>query len=90
MIRHGDNTNQILSDAFRVLTSRRASPAELEVLQELYQSQLDYFSADEQRVKSFLAVGDAPANQKCEPTRLAATTVVISTLLNYDESVMKR
>jgi hypothetical protein len=87
---HGEDIDQIIADAFRRLTSRRASEKELGVLRGLAVSQQAYFDADDKRSESFLAVGDAEPNPKCNPSRLAAITVVVGTLMNYDESVMKR
>ncbi len=82
--------SEMLQHAFRRLTSRRATDAELAVLGELWNKQRDYFAADDQRTKTYLSVGDAPADASIDPVRLAATTVVIATLMNYDEAVMKR
>ncbi len=85
-----EDDGQVLQNAFRRLTSRRASDEELAVLRELLKKQRDYFSQDTKRTKDFLSVGDAPADATIDPVRLAATTVVISTLMNFDECVMKR
>ena len=90
VLKHGDQNDKILGDAFRQLTSRKASEDELAVLRGLYQKQIDYFQANDEQIKSFLAVGDAKPNENCDQAQLAATTVVIGTLFNYDESVMKR
>jgi hypothetical protein len=90
IVLHDEDTDQIVADAFRRLTSRRASEKELRVLRELAISQQAYFEADDNRSASFLAVGDAEPDSKCKPSRLAAITVVVGTLMNYDESVMKR
>ncbi|NNE00548.1 MAG: DUF1553 domain-containing protein, partial [Pirellulaceae bacterium] len=90
VVQHGQNSEQIVADAFRRLTSRRASKKELAVLNQLYDNQLQYFRDHNDDAQAFLKVGDAIANDKCDPAELAATTVVVSTLLNYDESVMKR
>jgi hypothetical protein len=90
IVQHDEDTDQIVADAFRRLTSRRAREKELRVLRELAISQQAYFEADDERSASFLAVGDAEPDSKCKPSRLAAITVVVGTLMNYDESVMKR
>jgi hypothetical protein len=79
-----------LSNAFRVLTSRRPNEAEVSILAQLYQRQRDYFQADTERAKAYLGVGDAPVDSRLDQTHLAALTVVISTVMNFDQSVMKR
>lgn len=90
LLQHNDNTDAMVVDAFRQLTARKPTDKEIAILTRLYQQQLKYFSADVNRAKSYLAVGDAKPNDKCNANQLAATTVVVGTLMNYDESVMKR
>jgi hypothetical protein len=85
-----DDDNEMLQHAFRRLTGRRATDAEIAVLVDLLDKQREYFAADDQRTKTYLSVGDAPPDASIDPVRLAATTVVIATLMNYDEAVMKR
>ncbi len=85
-----DDDGELLQLAFRRLTSRRADGEELSVLTELLNQQRDYFRQDAERTKTYLSVGDAPADPAIDPVRLAATTVVIATLMNFDECVMKR
>lgn len=87
---HGDDTSAILVDAFRKTTSRKPSPAQLDTLRTLYQAQLDYFSKHDDRTSQFLAIGDAEINEEMDRAALAATSVVVGTLMNFDLSVMKR
>ncbi len=88
--RHADDVPQLLRDAFRTLTSHRPSDKQLDILTRLYAQQLAYFQEDSQRVSSFLEVGDAKADASLDQPALAAATVVIGTLLNFDMSVMNR
>ncbi|MGB7343582.1 MAG: DUF1553 domain-containing protein [Pirellulaceae bacterium] len=90
MVAHGEDTDKIVVNAFRHLTSRHPNEKELAVIRGLVDSQQAYFDEDAERAKSFLSVGDAEPSTKCEPNRLAAITVAVGTLMNYDESVMKR
>jgi hypothetical protein len=88
--KHGEATDEILTEMFCVLTSRRQTDAERAVLTDLYNKQLTYFEADANRAGQYLGVGDAPRNTGLPPARLAAFAAVANTLLNLDESVMKR
>ena len=90
LIRDSKHDNEVLLTAFRRLTSRRVGDDELLVLEDLLDKQHEYFAADVQRTKAYLSVGDAAADESIDPVRLAAVTAVIATLMNYDESVMKR
>ena len=90
---YGDNkqaAENSIRDAFRILTSRPGSAEELAVLRELYATQLTYFSRDEQATRAFLNIGDAKPDESLDAPPLAALTVVVGTLLNFDQSMMKR
>jgi hypothetical protein len=86
----GDSLEATLRDAFRILTSREPDDDELEILGELYRQQLEYFAADPQRTTGFLSVGDAPFDKSLDLPHVAALTVVVGTVMNFDQSVMKR
>ena len=77
-------------DMFRKLTGRQPSENEQTVLKTMFDKQKTYFAADAKRAEKYLGVGDVPRNTKIDPTQLAALTAVANTLLNFDESVMKR
>ncbi|MEL6107096.1 MAG: DUF1553 domain-containing protein, partial [Planctomycetota bacterium] len=87
---HGDDTESILRDGFRTLTSRQPSSEELKIVLGLFASQLEYFRSNPERAKQYLAVGEFVAPNNVDANRLAATGAVIGTLMNFDESVMKR
>jgi len=87
---HGDATDVIVVDMFRKLIGRQPSEDEQTVLKTLFDKQKTYFAADAKRAEKYLGVGDVPRNTKIDPTQLAALTAVANTLLNFDESVMKR
>ena len=80
----------LMAIAFRQLTSRSPSAAELETVMELYANQLDYFQSNPKRATQYLSVGDYETPDRFDTPVLAATSVVIGTLMNFDESMMKR
>jgi hypothetical protein len=83
-------TEESICDAFRILTSRRGADAELSVLNELYAHQLAYFREDDERTGAFLTIGDSSPDRALDGPHVAAMTVVIGTLMNFDQSMMKR
>ena len=87
---HGENDSASLVDLFRVLTSRRPSDAEAALLRSLLQQQARYFEQHPDRAQAFLKTGDAPRDDKLPAARLAAMAVVASTVMSFDECVMKR
>jgi hypothetical protein len=92
-VRHGagdDSLDTTLGDIFRVLTSRAPDEGELAILRQLYQRQFEYFTADPQRTTAYLSVGDAAFDSSLPGPHVAALTVVVGTVMNFDQSVMKR
>jgi hypothetical protein len=80
----------MLRDAFRITTSRRPTPEQLSVLVELYEEQWNYFQSHEAATSEFLAIGDAEPDASLDANRVAALTVVVGTLLNFDLCLVKR
>jgi hypothetical protein len=90
LLQQHQDMETILVDMFRMLTSRRPSATELQILRDLYEKQRGYFENHEDRAQQFLSIGEAEAAADLPKPRLAAIAAVASTLLNLDECVMKR
>ena len=75
--------------AFRVVTSRRPTEEELEVVLDLYREQHAAFSQDPDGARGLLGVGDGTHPDHLDRTELAAWAVVASVLLNLDESMTR-
>ena len=91
MLQEKDATLQDqLGQAFRLLTSRRAEERELELLSQLYEEQLTEFQQHPDQATKLLAIGDHRSDEKLDPAQLAALTVVVETIMNFDETVTKR
>ncbi|MBC8355145.1 MAG: DUF1553 domain-containing protein [Planctomycetes bacterium] len=90
LMQHGDDTNAALVDMFRLLTSRRPSDTEQQVLRDLFDQQLSAFKSDAEQTLQYLKVGDKPFDDSIEAPILGALAVVANTLLSFDQCVMKR
>ncbi|CAG5000499.1 hypothetical protein DYBT9275_02476 [Dyadobacter sp. CECT 9275] len=90
MIKHGKSLEQKITYGFTALTSRPPSTKELEILKDLYQEEYRDFSKNPKRVKAILATGEYPVDKLLNPVELAASTIVASTVMNFDEFVIKR
>ncbi|PHQ35985.1 DUF1553 domain-containing protein [Rhodopirellula bahusiensis] len=92
LVRDGSqkDSKAMLRDAFRITTSRRPTPDQLSVLVELYEEQKDYFQSHEAATSEFLVIGDATPDESLDANRVAAMTVVVGTLLNFDLCLVKR
>ncbi|MEO9593279.1 DUF1553 domain-containing protein [Rhodopirellula bahusiensis] len=92
LVRDGSqqDSEAMLRNAFRITTSRRPTPDQLSVLVELYEEQKDYFQSHEAATSEFLVIGDATPDESLDANRVAAMTVVVGTLLNFDLCLVKR
>lgn len=79
-----------LAYGFEALTSRAPTRRETAILKELYTQEITDFKNDPSRAKAILTVGEYPINKKLNPIELAAATIVASTVMNFDEFVIKR
>jgi hypothetical protein len=83
---HPDNAETRVRTAFRLLTGRQPQPNEMQVLLLLAREQLDLFGNQPDQATRFLSrTGESPVNTALPPTQLAATTLVVSTIMNLDE-----
>ncbi len=91
MLREGGATpRERIAFAFRVMTSRQPTAAELAALEKLYADEHAAFSADRKAALRLLSTGEKPRDRTLDPIETAACTVVANTLLNVDEAVYKR
>lgn len=88
--RGGDDIDRQISYGFKALTSRDPRSAELTLLKKLYQRQLKKYESDPLSAARLLQVGEQPLNMALPKSKVAALTLVASTLINYDEAVFKR
>ncbi len=90
MTQGGTTPDDRIQFAFRLLTSRKANEAEIKLLNELYQEELDNYRKDLPGALALLSVGDHKRNTGLDVAALAANSVVASIIMNHDESYTKR
>ncbi|MEM7699952.1 MAG: DUF1553 domain-containing protein, partial [Verrucomicrobiota bacterium] len=88
--KHQDDDQAIVKEAFRRLVTRAPDQAEEEILGQLLTEQDSLFRDDPSAASELLAVGDSSAHEPADPSRVAAVTVLVSALFNFDESITKR
>jgi hypothetical protein len=76
--------------AFRALIGRRPDDVESAILQRLFDEQHRLFAAREEEASRLIAVGESRADRTLPPAELAAMTMVVSGIMNFDEFVMVR
>jgi hypothetical protein len=89
VMQEADTTGQRLTLAFRLATGRKPRPAELRILQEGFQRNLEEFRGDPKAAEKLVKVGEAPRNPKLDVAELAAHTAVANLILNLDETITK-
>ena len=85
----GKDANSRLTFAFRQATARKPATEELRVLNELLKQQLARYRSDQKAAELLLKVGESPVDAKPDKTELAAWTMVMSAILNLDETITK-
>jgi hypothetical protein len=90
MLRNGKTLDEQISYGFTALTSRTPSAREMDILKELYQEEYADFRKNPKRIGAILSTGEYPVDKKLNPAQLAAGTIVASTVMNFDEFLIKR
>ena len=90
MLKQTGTLDAKLSYGFMALTSRQPSSKEMKILKDLYQEELVDFRKNPSRVKAVLSTGEYPIDKRINLSDLAAGTIVASTIMNFDEFLIKR
>ncbi|MDX2044091.1 MAG: DUF1553 domain-containing protein [Acidobacteriota bacterium] len=85
----GKDMNAKLAFAFRRATARKPTMAETKVLRELLTQQLTRYRSDQKAAADILNIGESAADAKLDKAELAAWTMVMSAILNLDETITK-
>lgn len=88
--KHGADSNVLLSEMFRAMTGKRPDERQQQVLQAMYNEQLQYFAEHPEHAQELIGVGDSPASEKTDSDHVAAAAVVAGALFNFDACMMKR
>lgn len=91
MIEEGGKTPQErISFAYGALISRRPREEEMNILLDLYHKEYADFEKTPERAFKLLEEGEYPVNKDLPPLDLATCTIIASTLINFDEFIVKR
>jgi len=86
----GDSLDKQIKYGFRLATSRYPKEEEVKILKDLYNSQSQWFSSNKSEALKFLKVGNKQLEEGYLNSKTAALAMVANTLLNHDETYMKR
>jgi len=86
----GETLEEQIDYAFKLAVSRSPKKEESEILRDLYMSQSQRFKANPKEAKALLAIGEKDVDQSLSHDKTAALAIVANTILNHDETYMKR
>jgi hypothetical protein len=78
-----------IARAFRMILSRRPTPAELRILSHSYERAAARFRSDPVAARKLIAVGQSPRDKRLDVAELAALTELSSMIFNLAEAVTK-
>jgi hypothetical protein len=81
---------QRIEHMFLAAISRRPRANELELMDQLFRSELKGFITNKNRAASLAHIGEYPMDSSLDDSYVAAYTIVANTILNYDEAIIKR
>lgn len=85
----GTTDEERMKFAFRLAMSRKATPAELQVLLQTLRQRRESYQQNPSGAKEFISVGESPREAPVDDSELAAWTSVMSLILNLDEAITK-
>jgi hypothetical protein len=85
----GKSSEERIAYAFRLVTARRPSLREIEVLTKGYRRYLAQYGVDRAAAEKLLATGEKKRDASLDPAELAAYGATMAVILNMDEVVSK-
>ena len=82
--------NERIGLAFRLLTGREPNSLQLQELQDLLGEEKARFEAAPDAARDYVLIGQYPPEEGQDTVELAAMTVVVNTIMNFDDFYTKR
>ena len=76
--------------AFRKLTGIEIDENQLQILTDLFEEELSRFAETPTDAQAYASIGQAVSAAELDPAQLASMTVVVNTIMNFDDFYMKR
>jgi uncharacterized protein DUF1553/uncharacterized protein DUF1549/concanavalin A-like lectin/glucanase superfamily protein/cytochrome c len=85
----GKDANSRIVYAFRMATSRKPAKGEVSVLRSLLDQQISHYRNEKDAAAAVVGVGESKLDERADNRDLAAWTIVMSAILNLDETITK-
>jgi len=82
-------TDQIIR-AYRLLTGLQPKPETISLLDQLEEKEYQKYRVLPKQSQALLAVGEFPSDQALNQAKVAAMTIVCSTIMSFDETLVQR
>ncbi len=86
----GSSVENKIALGYRLLTGRYPGTQEIKLLTEQYQDAWTLYGENRNKASDLIAIGEFPINKLIDKTELAAYSQVMSTIMNFDATTMKR
>ncbi|PWJ57142.1 cytochrome c [Dyadobacter jejuensis] len=86
----GSNQQQLLGQAFRLLTGRSPKAKEMDILSQYYEDELKKFKEQPQKARAYLSTGYLPLAPGLPPAPVAALATVAHAIMNTDEAYTRK
>jgi hypothetical protein len=87
---HPENPEPRIREAFRSLTGRLPDGEEVSMLRQLFDEQKTFYGKESEAADKLLATGESKWDESLPRADFAATTMLVSAIMNLDEFVMER
>ena len=87
MMAFGKSPEDHIAHGFRIITARKPSPRETQILSQLFTKRLAHYQADPKATEALLAIGESTLPQAPSTAELAAWTTVARAMLNLSEAI---
>lgn len=84
-----DKTNPIVR-AYRLLTGLQPKPETVNLLSELEEKEYQKYRVQPEQSRALLDVGEFPPDRSLDQAKVAAMTIVCSTIMSFDETLVQR
>lgn len=84
-----DQPSEVIGQAFRRVLCRKPETEELNSLQDLFNEIRQDYSQRPSSADSLLSIGESPLPENAKKVDLAAMTIVVSTILNMNETITR-
>ena len=90
LLNGGDSIESKINYGYRLLTGRIPASNEMKLLIEYYLDAVKTMKEDQAKALAVSSIGEYPVNQSLNHSQLAAYTEIMSTIMNFDATTMKR